>query len=266
MPEVRCRGSRYFYTEQNPEGIHKVILLHPFLGSSASWQEALPCFDETFRVLGFDLRGFGNSDKSSTGCTVHALADEVRSAIHGTEIQRCSVLASGAGAAVAISLAARYPSLVFKLVLFEPNPVTLDSEPAEKATEELADIDWEKDSLAQYLGKHVCPGLPADKLAHAAEIATAADRDCAVALSRSLAKTDLYHLLGHITARTLVVVGRESSEDDRFAARLVNAAIQHSYLRTLPGCAGGLLATDPAGASEAALQLLNAWDLVGGQS
>ena len=97
-------------------------------------------------------------------------------------------------------------------------------------------------------------------------IATAADRDCAVSFGRSLARTDLYHLLGHITARTLVVVGRESPEDDRFMARLVNSAIQHSYLRTLPGCAGGLLAADPDGTSEAALQLLNAWDLVGGQS
>ena len=266
MPEVRCRGTRYFYTEQNPEGIHKLVLLHPFLGSSASWQDALPSFDEAFRVLGFDLRGFGNSDKSATGCTVHALADEVRAAIHGAQIQRCSVLAAGAGSSVAISLAARYPSLVFKLVLIEPSPITPDSEPAEKATEELAELDWEQDAMAQFLGKHVYPGLPADKLARAAQIATAADRDCAVSFGRSLARTDLYHLLGHITARTLVVVGRESPEDDRFMARLVNSAIQHSYLRTLPGCAGGLLAADPDGTSEAALQLLNAWDLVGGQS
>ena len=266
MPEVRCRGTRYSYSEQNPEGIHKVILLHPFLGSAASWQDALPCFDDSFRVLGFDLRGFGNSDKSSTGCTVHALADEVRSAINGAEIQRCSMLAAGAGASVAISLAARYPSLVFKLVLIEPSPITLDSEPADKATEELAGLDWEEDSLANFLGKHVYPGLPADKLARAAEIAIAADRDCALTLSRSLARTDLYHLLGHITARTLVVVGRESPEDERFMARLANSAIPNSYLRTLPGRARGLLAADPDGVCEAALQLLNAWDLVGGST
>ena len=266
MPEVRCRGVRYFYTEQNPEGIHKVVLLHPFLGSSASWQDALPCFDESFRVLGFDLRGFGNSDKSPTGCTVHVLADEVRSAINAAQIQRCSVLAAGAGASVAMSLAARYPSLVFKLVLIEPAPITLNPETADKAAEELAGLDWEKGALAQFLGKHVYPGLDQDKLDRAAEIAAAADRDCAVTLSRSLARTDLYHLLGHITARTLVVTGRDAPEDDRFVARLVNSAIQHSYLRALPGCAKGLLAADPDGASEAALQLLNAWDLVGGQS
>jgi pimeloyl-ACP methyl ester carboxylesterase len=266
MPEIRCRGTRYFYTEQNPEGIHKVVLLHPFLGSSASWQDALPCFDEAFRVLGFDLRGFGNSDKSSTGCTVHALADEIRAAINGAEIQRCSVLAAGAGASVAISLAARYPSLVFKLVLIEPSPVMPDSETGEKVAEELTELDWDQGAMAEFLGKHIYPGLAAEGLARAAEIATAADRDCAVALSRSLSRTDLYHLLGHITARTLVVIGRDSPEDHRYLARLVNSAIRHSYLRTLPGGDRGLLAADPDGVSEAALQLLNAWDLVGGQS
>ncbi len=266
MPELRCRGRRYSYTEQNPEGIHKVVLLHPFLGSSASWRETLPRFDEAFRVLGFDLRGFGNSDKSATGLSVHVLADEVRSAINGAEIQRCSVLAAGAGASVAMSLAARYPSLVFKLVLIEPGPITLDPEAAEKAAAELSGLDWEKEALAGYLGRHLYPGLDEDKLARAAEIAVGADRDCAVALSRSLARTDLLQLLPHITARTLVVAGREAPDEDRFVARMVDSAIRHSYLKTLPDRAAGLLATDPDGVSEAALQLLNAWDLVGGQS
>ena len=266
MPELRCRGKRFFYTEQNAEGIHKVVLLHPFLGSSASWREALPFFDETFRVLGLDLRGFGNSDKSATGCTVHALADEVRSVIAAAGVQRCSVIAAGAGTAIAISLAARYPSLVFKLALIEPSHVGPQSESAAKPADELAELDWEQDALARFLGRHVYPGLEAPQLDRAGEIAAAADRDCAVALGRSLARTDLGHLLGHITARTLVVRGREAPEAGKVAARLVDSAIGHSYLRTLPGRASGLLAADPEGVSEAALQLLNAWDLVGGQS
>ena len=266
MPEVRCRGVRYHFTEQNPEGIHKVVLLHPFLGSSASWRETLGAFDEAFRVLGFDLRGFGISDKSATGCNLHALADEVRSAINAADIQRCSVIAAGSGASVAISLAARYPSLVFKLVLIEPRPFALDPATAGKAADELAELAWEKDALAEYLAKYEYPGLDDARLAGLAEIAAGADRDCAVSLSRSLAATDLYPLLGLITARTLVICGRDAPEGERFAARAVNSAIANSYLKTLPDCGTGLLAVDPEEVSAAALQLLNAWDLVGGNS
>ncbi len=262
---MRCRGVRFSYTEQNPDGIHKLVLLHPLLGSSASWRDTLSAFDDAFRVLAFDLRGFGGSNKSPAGCTVHGLADDVRSALNGVNIQRCSVIATGAGAAVAISLAARYPSLVFKLVLIEPVPFALDPKLAGRAADQLAELPWEAGALAEFLGENLYPGLDDPGLKREAEIAAGADRECAGVLGRSLASTDLLELLGQITARTLVLCGRDAPDDDQFAARVTNAAIKNSYLRTLPGRGRGILAADPGAVCESALQLLNAWDLVGGQ-
>ena len=266
MPDVRCRSARFFYSEQNPEGIHKLVLLHPLLGGADSWQEALPAFDEAFRVVAFDLRGFGSSDKTPAGCSVHGIADDVRSAINGIGIQRCSVIAAGAGASVAISLAARFPSLVFKLVLIEPEPFAVDPKAAADTIEKLSALAWDAGALADFLGTNYYPQLEASDLARVAEIAVKADRDCAAALAQSLAATDLLELLGQITARTLVLCGRDAPEQDRFAAGLTNSAIANSYLKTLPGCGRGLLTGNLDAVCESALQLLNAWDLVGGKS
>lgn len=264
MPELRRGGGRLHYVEQNSEGIHKLVLLHPQLASSAIWEALLPGFDDSFRVIAFDLRGFGQSEKRSRNFSVHALADEVRIGLNAIGVKRCSVMAVGAGGAVALSLAARYPSLVFKLILVNTTPLALDPVGMQRQVETLAELAWEPAQLTQFLRDQLYPDADDEQLAELATVALQADCSCAVALAKSQQTTDLVSLLPQVTAQTLVLFGEGAGPASRLGANLISGSIPRAKSESLPGCGSLPLLEDPAGVQAAALKLLNAWDLVRG--
>ena len=82
----------------------------PLVPDLASW----------FRVVTFDPRGAGRSDRPSTG---YRLSDHMADAVavmRAARVDRASLIAASNGANVAVLLAARLPHLVERLVLVDP--------------------------------------------------------------------------------------------------------------------------------------------------
>ena len=82
----------------------------PLVPDLASW----------FRVVTFDPRGAGRSDRPSTG---YRLSDHMADAVavmRAARVDRASVIAASNGANVAVLLAARLPHVVERLVLVDP--------------------------------------------------------------------------------------------------------------------------------------------------
>ena len=264
MPEVRRRGVRYSYREQNPDGIHKVVLLHPQLSSSGFWDGFLPGLDESFRVIAFDLRGCGDTDRKTKGCTIHGMADDLRACLAAIGVQRCSVIGANGGASVAMSLAARYPSLVFKQVLFNPMPVSIDHAADRAVADELANLVWQESLVADFLQRQLWSDADDDLLPALTAAAMTADRMCAAALARSLVQTNLIDMLPQTTARTLVATGADAGASRESGGAIVAGAIPNSATIQIAG--SGSLPVLQAGvdALDASLILLNSWDLTGG--
>ena len=102
-------------------GAPVVVLVHELGGCLDSWDETLPAFQQQFRVLRYDQRGFGQSEKvSGTSGTIKlddmvadiaALLDAlgITSPVH--------VVGSALGAGIAAAFAARHRSRVARLVI-----------------------------------------------------------------------------------------------------------------------------------------------------
>ena len=102
-------------------GAQTVVLVHELGGCLESWDETLPAFQQHFRVLRYDQRGFGQSEKvSGTLCTyqlddmvadIAALLDAlaITSPVH--------VVGSALGAGIAAAFAARNRQRVARLVV-----------------------------------------------------------------------------------------------------------------------------------------------------
>jgi pimeloyl-ACP methyl ester carboxylesterase len=123
-----------------------IVLLHSSLGSKSQWATLAAQMATRFRVLAFDLLGYGNNplpDAREPFTLDHETRD-VAARLDGLVGPRCRVhfVGHSYGALVALRFAQRYPSRVASLTMFEPVAFTVldgaDSARADMA--QLADV------------------------------------------------------------------------------------------------------------------------------
>jgi pimeloyl-ACP methyl ester carboxylesterase len=99
-----------------------VVLLHDLLFDHTSWDGVIEALRERFRVIAPDLPGFGHSEKpppSRFPYGIDAFAEAVTDLYGGLELGRAAIVGHGLGGAIALTLAARHPELVARLVLID---------------------------------------------------------------------------------------------------------------------------------------------------
>ncbi|HEY1534066.1 MAG TPA: alpha/beta fold hydrolase, partial [Polyangiaceae bacterium] len=99
-----------------------VILIHGLFVDHTSWDLVMPELAESFRVIAPDLPGFGASEKpppSRFPYGIDAFAEAIADLYAGLELGPAAVVGHALGGAVALTLAARHPELVSRLVLID---------------------------------------------------------------------------------------------------------------------------------------------------
>jgi 2-hydroxy-6-oxonona-2,4-dienedioate hydrolase len=97
-----------------------VVLVHGVLVSSRYLMPTARYLAPWVGVWAPDLPGFGKSDKPSRALEVPELADVLAAWMCQVGLQRASLVANSFGCQIVVDLAARYPSLVERLVLLGP--------------------------------------------------------------------------------------------------------------------------------------------------
>jgi pimeloyl-ACP methyl ester carboxylesterase len=82
-----------------------------------SWDPVVPGLAERYRVLFFDNRGIGESDKPEGPYTARAMADDALQVLDEAGVERAHVLGASLGGMIAQELAAAAPERVDRLVL-----------------------------------------------------------------------------------------------------------------------------------------------------
>lgn len=95
-----------------------LLLIMGFGGSSAGWRsEFLDGLARTLRVITFDNRGTGQSEKPETPTTIAQMADDAAALLDALAIERAHVLGISMGGMIAQELALRHPARINGLVL-----------------------------------------------------------------------------------------------------------------------------------------------------
>src|SRR5258706_2229048 len=81
------------------------------------------------RVLAFDPRGAGRSDKPDIPYSIEMMADDAAAIMHAVEMPAAHVLGFSMGGRVALDLALRHPDPVLGLILASTSARTLSSRP-----------------------------------------------------------------------------------------------------------------------------------------
>lgn len=91
-------GVRIFYEERGVG--HPLILIHGWSGTSKYFVRNFETLSKYFRVIQFDLRGHGESDKPSWGFHVHRLAADLQNLMDHLQLSSVALLGCSLGCAV----------------------------------------------------------------------------------------------------------------------------------------------------------------------
>jgi 3-oxoadipate enol-lactonase len=97
-----------------------LLLIHELGGSLEFWDPVLPAFQQAFRVLRYDMRGFGMSEKVKV-LHIDDMTSDIAGLLDALGItEPCHVVGPALGAGIALAFAARYPARVRRLVVSSP--------------------------------------------------------------------------------------------------------------------------------------------------
>ncbi|MBN9114694.1 MAG: alpha/beta hydrolase, partial [Pandoraea sp.] len=99
-----------------------LVFLHYWGGSSRTWRHVTQRLRPAFRTIALDQRGWGQSDKPSSGYTLATLADDAQRLLESLGLDHYLLVGHSMGGKVAQLLASRHPAGLAGLVLVAPSP------------------------------------------------------------------------------------------------------------------------------------------------
>ena len=125
MPKAEVNGIGLFY-EIHGDGF-PLLLVMGAGGGSAAWFFQIRDFKRHYRVIVFDNRGMGRTQRSPVPYTIKTMADDAVGLLKHLGIEKAHVLGMSLGGRVAQEIAITYPDMVERLILVAATSKAEDS-------------------------------------------------------------------------------------------------------------------------------------------
>ncbi len=239
-PETRYAKSGHLviaYHDGGGDGVPVVWV--PGFVSHVEIQRELPCFyglierfERFARLITFDKRGTGLSDRSLGVGTLEDRMDDIRAVYDACGLHRASIVATSEGGPLAVLFAATYPERVDHLVLYSTYANSSRTPDETSAYASAIEEGWGTGFMAGRAVQHV------DEAAHAA-MARFERYACTPSMAaekwRSDAALDVRGVLGVVDIPTLVLHNRDDPFIPIAASRIVADGIPRSRFIEMDG-------------------------------
>jgi pimeloyl-ACP methyl ester carboxylesterase len=262
MPTLPINGVDLGYDEAGSGS--PLLLIHAGIVDRRMWDDVMPAFAASHRVIRFDLRGYGDTPLPSGE---FAYGADVVALLRSLDVERTSVVGVSMGGHVALDVAIAHPELVDRLVLLASGIDGWEHSAAMRAEWDLEEAAWESGDLDEVAWVNVRTWL--DGPARDASAVPAALRERVFEMQRRALDYDNDDAkgswltpsrragLGSVQAPTLVMVGELDQPDFVEIARMLAAEIPRAQLTILGGVAHLPPMEDPARFSAAVLDFLD---------
>ena len=240
MPLAR-NGNTKIYWESTGEG-PAVLLIAGQRMTVTGWWPTIPVLARTFRVLAFDNRDTGRSDRVAWPYTVAHMVDDALAVMDAADVEQAHVYGLCLGGMVAQELAVRYPERVGALVLGAtsaggsgavlpgPLPMTYFARAGTMGPEE---AEW---AAVPYTYSEATRRLHAERIAEniAQRMITPTDTLAYLHQTTAAAAHNGYERVARITKPTLIVHGEQDIVVPAANAVLLAERIPGARLRLWP--------------------------------
>jgi pimeloyl-ACP methyl ester carboxylesterase len=105
-----------------------VIFIHGYGAKKEIWKPQVAEISKNYRVVTFDLRGTGESDRPNIPYTMKMMAEDVNELAEFLNIKKVHIIGRSFGGMIAQNFALLYPEKIDKLVLIATNYGRMDTE------------------------------------------------------------------------------------------------------------------------------------------
>ncbi len=127
MATITINGAALKYDTYG-NGPETILFIHGLMLASESWEAQVAAFKDRYRVITYDLRGQGQSEKTAARLDLDSLAEDAAALIDLLAGGPVHVVAFSMGTFVAMRVAARRPELVRSLTLIGPSAAAEEPE------------------------------------------------------------------------------------------------------------------------------------------
>ena len=260
MPEIAANSGLLKKTKVHVEDSggngRPVVLIHGWPLSGASWSEQIqPLAGAGYRVVAYDRRGFGRSDKPKTGYTYGTLAEDLHGVLEELELTDVTLVGfSMGGGEVARYVSAygedRLHSVVFAAAV---TPYLLHTPgnpdgplPASEAAKMAAGLTANQDKfydefVTEFFSANGALVVSEAQRLEALELTRQADKLAALECMAAFGSTDFRDDLKHITVPTLVIHGdADATVPLEGSGSRTHSAVPHSELVVIEGGPHGI--------------------------
>jgi pimeloyl-ACP methyl ester carboxylesterase len=242
MPMLEVNGIDIYY-ETDGQG-DPLVLIMGLRRNAEWWYCQISTLSRHFRVLAFDNRGAGRSDKPGMEYSIRLFADDTAGLMDALDMKQAHVLGISMGGYIAQELALNYPEKIKSLILGCTGPggtraVPMNSERLKTFTAnegltptQILRKDMDIYFSDEYLKNHL------EKIEEFIEISLryyqppdAFGRQFAACL-----KHDTVKRLRHIAVPTLIMSGNDDPLVPPENSRILKELIPHAELYFYPGC------------------------------
>jgi len=138
---IESDGAALHYLDWGGPG-PPLILLHATGFLAALWRPIAEPLSARFRIVAFDQRGHGDSDKPADGYHFEAFADDFQRVIEALKLEAPIAAGHSSGGTTVVTHSARHPGVVRRAVLIEPilpRPEWLALPPGGRSNQALVD-------------------------------------------------------------------------------------------------------------------------------
>ncbi|ESQ73995.1 alpha/beta fold hydrolase [Asticcacaulis sp. AC402] len=234
MPYLQVRGASIYYEEKGV-GSETVVFIHGLMLASESFDAQIGALRSHYKIIAFDLRGQGQSQKTKDKLDLDSLAEDAVFIIENFSSSPVHVVAFSMGTFIAMRVAARRPELVRSICLIGPSA---DAEEAENLPKYRKLINFVRIFGPRLVANRLMMILFGDTFLTAADrkpqrqrwrkvverLPRALHRAAAASAHRNAITSELQN----ITAPALIVSGEEDRPISPERARVVHAAIKNA--------------------------------------
>lgn len=111
---------------------YPIILIHGFGSKKESFMGQVPILSQKFKVISFDQRGAGKSDRPNIPYSMEMFADDIGGLMDYLDIEKSHIVGLSLGGMIALNFVLKYPHRVNKLIIintiakipndFDPEP------------------------------------------------------------------------------------------------------------------------------------------------
>jgi len=112
MPLIKANGININY-EVHGKG-EPVVLIGGLGSQLQSWATQIPIYSEYFKVIVFDNRGMGKTDKPDAQYTIEMMADDTVAFLDSLKIKSASFIGKSMGGMITQWIGIKYPQKVKK--------------------------------------------------------------------------------------------------------------------------------------------------------